>query len=450
MLKRGFRIFPAIVRPVRMISAVLMTPSSPATATPPPAEDARPPGGPSGSIQRVIWKSQVLLFLVSMTPAVCISWDLGMYMGRPMAGVRLFVCGVLLWAWNAVHLGKALRVLLRPLGRAPASDGPVIHVLLVSLFLALLCKHLSVGTNPVGMQQWFFFPGEVLAILLLPRRVYLPLILATMAASTLHEATISNTYWTLSWLFASFIITFLILLCTMTAKDAALRRLDAEQLAARLRASNTRLELQAEQTALLAVEQERNRLAREIHDAVGHSLTVVDAQLAVAEALFTTAPEQALEAMNKARRSSKSGMEDIRRSISFMRGSSMGQPPLAESIGALLADAERPGLRLSMQVSGSARPLPTLVEISLYRCAQEGVTNACRHAGAAEISVRLDFASDTQVQVSVTDDGGGFDASTWPGHGLKGMEERASLLGGEFFAGTGPYGGGLCRMTVPA
>jgi signal transduction histidine kinase len=136
--------------------------------------------------------------------------------------------------------------------------------------------------------------------------------------------------------------------------------------------------------------------------------------------------------------------------VSSLRSTRQEERSLAESLTSLITGAERPGLRLVLQQSGKSRSLPSLVEISLYRCAQEGITNACRHAAASEITVHLDFTSDVNVVLSVSDNGRGFSRIPEDSHGLKGLHERAALLHGEFAAGTDPHGGGFCRMVIPA
>ena len=161
-------------------------------------------------------------------------------------------------------------------------------------------------------------------------------------------------------------------------------------------------------------------------------------------------PSRALDSIQKAQRASREGLAEIRRSISSLRATPQEQRTLAESLTSLITGAERPGLKLVLQQSGRSRALPSLAEISLYRCAQEGITNACRHAGASEISVHLDFTSDKCVILSVLDNGRGFSRIPENSHGLKGLNERAALLNGDFFAGTEKHGGGCCRMAIPA
>jgi signal transduction histidine kinase len=252
------------------------------------------------------------------------------------------------------------------------------------------------------------------------------------------------------WMFGQIATSVFIMACCFAMTQASRQRMNTARLAAELRSANALLELQADQVAVLAVEQERNRLAREIHDAVGHSLTVVGVQLEAAEALIPQSPERALDSIRKAQRASREGLAEIRSSVSSLRARRQEERSLAESLTSLITGAERPGLKLTLQQSGKSRTLPSLVEISLYRCAQEGITNACRHAGASEISVHLDFTSETSVVLSVADNGRGFSAIPENSHGLQGLRQRAALLKGDFFAGTEQQGGGCCRMVVPA
>lgn len=272
----------------------------------------------------------------------------------------------------------------------------------------------------------------------------------SLVISTAHEYTMRGLNPAVFWMCGQISTSVFIMGCSFAMTQASRQRMNTARLASELRTANAQLELQAEQAALLAVEQERNRLAREIHDAVGHSLTVVGAQLDVAESLMKQEPARALDAVQKAQRASREGLAEIRRSVASLRATPQEQRTLAESLTSLITGAERPGLKLVLQQSGKSRALPSLVEISLYRCAQEGITNACRHSGASEIAVHLDFTSDAHIMLSVTDNGRGFSRIPENSHGLKGLRERAALLNGEFFAGTEQQGGGCCRMIIPA
>lgn len=395
----------------------------------------------------------LILAWVSLVPLI---WIGSLLFSKSLNTQGMIVCGggLFVFAVNLFCLKTYLSELYHE-GAQKASNAPTRRQLALffglQILAAYVCTSASGRLNPIGMQQWFWMPIVGFGGLLLRRRRQMVLLLLlTLLVSTLQQLIKHGPSTAIFWMFGQISTSVFIISCSFAMAQASRQRLKTAQMADELSAANAKLELQADQASVLAVAQERNRLAREIHDAVGHSLTVVGVQLDAAEALLQQAPERALDSIQKAQRSSREGLAEIRRSVSSLRATPQEQRTLAESLTSLITGAERPGLKLTLQQSGKSRPLPSLVEISLYRCAQEGITNACRHAGASEITVHLDFTSNTSVGLSVTDNGRGFSESSEKGHGLKGLRERTALLNGEFFAGTAQQGGGYCRMVVPA
>ena len=397
--------------------------------------------------------ASAILTWVSLMPVVWIGWLLA-EKKMIFEAVLLGVCGLMVFGWNLHHL----RLLVHGLflkgdfnDARVSGAGWYAGIFGVQILLAAACTHLAGPFNPIGMQQWFWMPAAGFAGVLLRRRVHMILVLmGTLFVSTAHENAVRGHQSAMFWMCGQITTSVFIMGCAFAMTQAARQRGITARVAEELRAANARLELQADHAAVNAVQQERGRLAREIHDAVGHSLTTVGAQLDVAEALLHESPGQALDSIQKAQRSSREGLAEIRRSFSNLRTAASAERTLVESLTSLIAGAERPGLKLALQQSGKSRPLPALVEISLYRCAQEGITNACHHSGGSEITVHLDFTSAKKVSLSVTDNGRGFSKSPESGHGLSSLRERALLLNGEFFAGTDLQGGGCCRMVIPA
>jgi signal transduction histidine kinase len=405
------------------------------------------------SAKWMVLVAATILAWISLTPVAWIGYL--MFQANMVTKASMLVaCGVMTFFWNLFLLQWLLFDLFqeeRPKQALTHSGGQIVGIFAVQILLALSCNHLSESFNPIGMQQWFWMPVAGFSGVLLRRRRHMfLLIFITLTISTAHEFSRRGLHPAVFWMFGQISTSVFIMGCSFSATQASRQRMNTARLAAELRTANAQLELQADQVALLAVEQERNRLAREIHDAVGHSLTVVGAQLEAAEALLKHDPSRALDSIQKAQRASREGLAEIRRSVASLRATPQEQRTLAESLTSLITGAERPGLKLVLQQSGKSRSLPSLVEISLYRCAQEGITNACRHSGASEIAVHLDFSSDAFIILSVTDNGRGFSRIPENSHGLKGLRERAALLNGEFFAGTEQQGGGCCRMIIPA
>lgn len=224
-----------------------------------------------------------------------------------------------------------------------------------------------------------------------------------------------------------FAITF-----TLIARSALESRQKAEILAAELAAANDQLRAQAAQTAELATTRERNRLAREIHDGVGHYLTTIKVQLDAAAALLPGDPTRAADSVAKAARLAGEALDDVRRSVSALAADT-ARLPLADSLRHLAADASpAPTLR----IEGSPRPLAPAAEHALYRAAQEGLTNIRKHAHATAATLTLDFRDPQHVRLTVLDNGQS--ASNAPvngsGYGLRGLRERIALLRGRVSA----------------
>lgn len=409
--------------------------------------------GKSLSPQWMVFVAAAILAWVSLMPVIWICCQMVKHDMMSKA-LMLTAFGLVTFIWNLFLFHWLFSDLYQeepPKKEMTHSRAQTTAIFGLQIILALSCNHLSGSFNPIGMQQWFWMPVAGFAGVFLKMRRHMFLVLCmTVVISTAHEYIMAGLHPAVFWMCGQIVTSVFIMACCFAMTQAWRQRMNTTRLAAELRTSNVQLELQAEQAALLAVEQERNRLAREIHDAVGHSLTVVGAQLEVAESLMKQEPARALDAIQKAQRASRNGLTDIRRSVASLRATPQEQRTLAESLTSLITGAERPGLKLVLQQSGKSRILPSLVEISLYRCAQEGITNACRHSGASEISVHLDFTSDARITLSVTDNGRGFSRIPDNSHGLKGLRERAALLNGEFFAGTEQQGGGCCRMIIPA
>ena len=228
--------------------------------------------------------------------------------------------------------------------------------------------------------------------------------------------------------------------------DAVKGRIKAAALSNDLEKANTQLRAQAEQAEELATTRERNRLAREIHDGVGHYLTVINIQLEAARSLFEKDPTKAQQAVDKAARLSKEALEDVRRSVGTLRTDD-DRPALPEALTRLVKDA---GIEVDLTIAGESRRLSSAVEHALFRATQEGLTNVRKHAHANKTHVHLDLSQASIVSLTVIDDGKGpsTDASS-PGYGLRGMHERIELLGGKVSTVARPEGGFQLNVEVP-
>jgi two-component system, NarL family, sensor kinase len=211
-----------------------------------------------------------------------------------------------------------------------------------------------------------------------------------------------------------------------------------------------RARLFARSTLLGAVE-ERNRLAREIHDTLAQGLTATALQLESADALLEAGSEGAHEPLRRALSLTRSNLEEARRSVLDLRASPLEGRPLSEALKGLVDRWEvETGINARYAAVNGSRPLPPSVEAALYRICQEALTNVGRHAGAGRVTVWL-VATPDRVRLVVQDDGRGFDASGVPEdrHGIVGMRERAAVLGGAFEVHSSPGAGTRIEATVP-
>ena len=214
---------------------------------------------------------------------------------------------------------------------------------------------------------------------------------------------------------------------------------EVERLAAELADANERLRAYASEVEELATQRERNRIAREIHDGLGHFLTVVHVQLDAAQTMLTRDPAAAERAIARAKQLTHEGLDEVRRSVSVLRGSTRGATAAESLVGAiekLAGECTGDGLDVKVELSGSPRPLADALAFTIYRAAQEAITNVRRHAQASTIRIELAFAEPERVRLRVADDGVG-SADGEPGadepqggFGLLGLRERAELCGG--------------------
>lgn len=204
-------------------------------------------------------------------------------------------------------------------------------------------------------------------------------------------------------------------------------------------------------SARLGAVEERNRLAREIHDTLAQNLTATTLQLESAEALLDEQPEHAGDTVSRALSLTRSNLDEARRSVQDLRAAPLEGRPLA---GALKVLAERweeqSGVSARFKAVNGGHPLPPRVEVALYRIGGEALSNVSRHAGAQRATVRLTITPE-QARLTVADDGGGFDPYALPEgrYGLVGLRERAESVGGDLKVESSPGEGTTVEAAVP-
>ena len=201
----------------------------------------------------------------------------------------------------------------------------------------------------------------------------------------------------------------------------------------------------AEQAAQRRLDEERLRIARELHDVVAHTMATITVQAAAASQLLATEPERTGESLAAIRAASKEGLRELRAILDVLRRSDEPADPSAPVPGLARLDAlaegvRRAGLPVTVQVEGEPRPLPAIADLAAFRVIQEALTNAVRHAGPATATVTMTYGPD-DLRVEVTDTGTGGTAANGTGHGIRGMRERAAAAGGAIEIGPMEPGG---------
>jgi signal transduction histidine kinase len=219
----------------------------------------------------------------------------------------------------------------------------------------------------------------------------------------------------------------------------------------RRRLSERNLELE-QAKAEAAIAEERARIARELHDVVAHSISVIILQARGGIRALQTEPADAREAFANIDRTGHQALEEMRRLLGMLRHSDeelalAPQPSLRELVS-LVEQVRAAGLPVQVAVEGEVRDLPPGVDLSAYRIVQEALTNALRHAGPASARVLLRYHAD-DLELEITDDGPGTGDGASSGQGLIGMRERVSVYGGELQAGRRPGGGYTLRARLP-
>ncbi len=211
------------------------------------------------------------------------------------------------------------------------------------------------------------------------------------------------------------------------------------------------LESDRDESIRAAITEERNRIARELHDIVAHCVSVMVVQAGAAEDLLERDPAAAIEPLRSVQETGRDAVGELQRMLGLLRGEgsalALKPQPGTGQLTDLTEQMNLVGLPVVLTIEGSVRQLPPGAELTIYRIAQEALTNTLKHANAAKASVVLRYTDDS-VELEVTDDGPGATV-TGHGHGLIGMHERAALYGGSLSAGPRSSGGYGVRVELP-
>ena len=329
------------------------------------------------------------------------------------------------------------------LSRVPSNLRDILYFSLQIAFVFGMGWTLGPGGN------WLLaLPLANIAVDRLPPRGRLPVymgIVASFVLPILHYSTWDTAL--MNGLIISVGIFFSVLVSQMRLNEQ-LARERAEALARELEIANRQLTEYASQAEELAATQERNRLAREIHDNLGHYLTIVNVQIEAAKVTCKSDPARALDALNKAQELAKKGLNSVRESVAALRGSPLENRPLRDAIMELMEEAQALGATTKFKVIGENKPVESKSALALYRVVQEGLTNVRKHSNASHVDVELDFFQPDAIRLTLRDNGVGA-ADTSGGFGLIGLRERVHLLGGKFNIQTQPGNGFAIEVSLP-
>jgi signal transduction histidine kinase len=209
-----------------------------------------------------------------------------------------------------------------------------------------------------------------------------------------------------------------------------------------------------EDEARRQVDAERLRIARELHDVVAHTISTINVQAAVGEHVIATRPHEAAQALAQIKQTSREALRELRAMLDVLRAVDEPDPrapaPGLAVIDALIATSTQAGVPTELAVRGEPRRLPPTVDLTAYRIVQESLTNVLRHATPARAMVTIGYRPDL-LTVTVADDGAGANggSSHATGHGIVGMRERATAVGGTLTAGPRPEGGFEVTAQLP-
>jgi signal transduction histidine kinase len=243
-----------------------------------------------------------------------------------------------------------------------------------------------------------------------------------------------------------------ILVFVLLVSRSAQQTQRAEGLLKELQAAHVELKAAQKKEKELAIAEERMRLARDIHDGLGHHLTVLSIQLQAADKLVERNPQAAAEAIRASRQEAQAALEEVRHSVGMMRQTPAESQPLETMLAGLVHDfGEHTGLEARFEVTGDSVALSPFANQTLFRAVQESLTNVQKHGiDVKHINVKLEY-SPASIHLAVHDDGRKTCApsTAGAGFGLKGLQERVDQLGGKFCCGPGAANGFDVDVAIP-
>jgi signal transduction histidine kinase len=323
-----------------------------------------------------------------------------------------------------------------------------IHLIYFALqiFLCGLIVYLSKG---IGVSVLVLFPlvGQTVMILQPRTMIAVNAVIALMYISTLafFSQDWTRLWNSVPWYLAGQLFLIIFLQTSLEEEKAHASNL---RLLNDLAEANSNLKEYANQVEILTITRERNRIAREIHDGVGHYLTVIHMQIQAALAVMNTKPERSRETLERAAIQAKEALMEIRNSVAILREIPEDTETLEEKIGRLLKQLGDSTIETHYNQIGDLITMPAQYEHTIYRSIQEGVQNCLKHAQASHLWIELDTSDCHRVKLSIRDDGKGSQENS-NGFGLTSLAERVRIQQGQFSAGNHPDGGFYLTVEVP-
>ncbi|HEY7020182.1 MAG TPA: sensor histidine kinase [Ktedonobacterales bacterium] len=375
---------------------------------------------------------------------VCVGGLVALLQAAPgsAAGIALVIGGTLAWLLLfRVFSSHTLTI----------NQASLMHLTMIALtFLVLSATWLGAGFD-------WLLPLATLA--LLPFR--LPLARAILFALLVLAGTVAvlallelpsgpnQFFFNLSTLTPAFLFCFLF---PLAVRREGIERARAEALVAELEAAQRQLRAYAAESEELAISRERNRMAREIHDTLGHYLTILAVQLETALKMEELGDARLHAELVEARRAAAECLTEVRRSVAALRPADLTTLSLPDALARLVSEYEAldPTIEIALDIEGSADGLDLEQRLALYRCAQEALTNVRKHSGASRALLRL-RVDESKAEFLALDNGRGAssDSEKAPGFGLLGIRERIALLGGKSSMGPEQGKGWRVQVTLP-
>jgi signal transduction histidine kinase len=260
-----------------------------------------------------------------------------------------------------------------------------------------------------------------------------------------YSGTLENVWSSLPTILAGLIY---IMVFTQMAIDEERSKREVERLVIELEDVNEKLRSYASEVEQLTVIKERNRIAREIHDGLGHYLTTIHMQLLAAKAIIDDEPQKAKDAIEKARSQSQIALIDVRRSVSTLRYDSDDNVTIKDILDKAVRPCDWIGIRSHLEILGVEKILDETVKSAIFRIVQETVNNTCKYSHANNFYCILDYSDDDNLSLKIHDDGMGM-SDFRSGYGLQGLGERIELLDGSFKIKTSPENGFSIEIELP-